>query len=190
MESIKSKTKRSISIYNILHKRYAPIKCPLTYSKDYELAIAVILSAQCTDARVNIVTPVLFKQLNSLDKIANVRISKLEKLIYSTGFYKNKAKNIKKLAQILVNKYNSKIPDNMDTLITLPGIGRKTANVILSEYFKKSVGITVDTHVLRLCNLWKFTDGSKNAVIVERQLMQILPINTWLNFSLLTIFFG
>lgn len=151
--------------------------------------MAVILSAQCTDARVNKVTPALFARFPDMVRLAESSISELEKLIFSTGFYHNKAKNIQKLAQILVQDYNAKIPKDFNILVTLPGIGRKTANVIMSEGFGEAPGITVDTHVKRVAFRLGFTQ-SENPTVVERDLMVLYPKSAWRTLPLYLIFHG
>lgn len=151
--------------------------------------MAVILSAQCTDERVNQVTPTLFARFPDMHALAKANVREIERLIYSTGFYRNKAKNLVALARILVERFNGKIPRDFKTLHSLPGIGRKTANVIMAEAFGEAPGITVDTHVKRLAKLLGFTK-SDNAAIVERELMQIFPQKVWRDLPLLLIFHG
>jgi endonuclease-3 len=152
----------------------------------------VILSAQCTDARVNVVTPKLFARFKSAEDFANCKVGELEKLILSTGFYKNKAKNIKACCQKIMSDYEGKVPNTMETLITLPGVGRKTANVILSEYFNKPEGIVVDTHAGRLAVRIGLVDtkNTKAAEQIEADLMQITPKTDWRNISLYLVFQG
>ena len=168
---------------------YGNPKSPLHFQKPHEFAIAVILSAQCTDERVNQVTPVLFQELDSLEKIANVKLSKLEKLIYSTGFYKNKSKNIKAFAKIILEKYDGKLPRTLEELEALPGIGRKTANVVLSELYGIESGVVVDTHVRRLSNRLGFVE-TENVLHIEEKLKTIVPQKDWRKFSLQLIFHG
>ena len=165
------------------------IETPLNYTKDYELAIAVILSAQCTDERVNQVTPKLFETFTSIDDYATANLSFIEKLIYSTGFYKNKAKSIQNFAKVLIEKHNRVLPKTIKELTALSGIGRKTANVILAEIYGIYEGFVVDTHVTRLSHKFNWTT-SKNAVIIERELMKFIPKNLWRNYSLYLIFLG
>ena len=172
-----------------LKKYFGEVSCPLTYTKDYELCIAVILSAQCTDERVNTVTPILFKTFTSLEEFANAELSEIEKLIFSTGFYKNKAKSIKGFANLLLTEYNSKLPKTIEELTKLPGVGRKTANVILNEIHKISEGIVVDTHVKRISNVLKLTK-SKDPVKIEKDLMKKIDPKYWMDFSLYLIFLG
>jgi endonuclease III len=176
-------------IYSILENYFGPVSCPLNYSKDYELCIAVILSAQCTDERVNQVTPALFQKFNSLESFSKAKLSEIEKLIFSTGFYKNKSKSIKGFATKLIEDYNSKLPTKIEDLITLPGVGRKTANVILNEIFQISEGVVVDTHVKRLSKVWKLTD-EEDPVKIEKDLMKKFDYSHWLNISLYMVFLG
>ncbi len=176
-------------VYSLLQKEFGEVSCPLHFSQDHELAIAVILSAQCTDERVNLVTPELFKKYPTLDAFSNARLSDLETLIYSTGFYKNKAKSILYFSKKLISDFNSTLPKTIEELITLPGIGRKTANVILNEIYKISEGIVVDTHVKRISKILEFTDET-DVVKIEQDLMKVIPKKYWLNISLYLIFLG
>lgn len=162
---------------------------PLNFQTPEQLAIAVILSAQCTDERVNLVTPALFQKYPKVSSLANAKPADIEKLVFSTGFYRNKARNIQNLAKILVKQYHGKIPADFDILVTLPGIGRKTANVIMNIAFQKSCGIVVDTHVMRITKLLGFTKG-KNAVQIEKDLMRVWPPELWMHFSLLLVYHG
>lgn len=161
-------------VINILEKRYGNPKTELNYETEFQLMVAVILSAQCTDKRVNIVTNELFKVVKEAVDIENMDINTLEKYIMSTGFYHNKAKNIKENAKILINNYNSVLPHNMDELLKLPGVGRKTANVLLHELWGISTGIVVDTHVIRIVNLLGIVN-TRNPLIIERELMKLVP---------------
>lgn len=161
-------------VINILEKRYGNPKTELNYETEFQLMVAVILSAQCTDKRVNIVTKELFKIVKEAVDIENMDINTLEKYIMSTGFYHNKAKNIKENAKILINNYNSVLPHNMDDLLKLPGVGRKTANVLLHELWGISTGIVVDTHVIRIVNLLGIVN-TRNPLIIERELMKLVP---------------
>lgn len=172
-----------------LKKVYPDAKISLNFTTPFELLVATILSAQCSDKRVNIVTKKLFKKYKNIEDYNRIDIHDLEKDIYSTGFYRNKAKNIKKLAYIITQEYNGKIPSDIDSLITLPGIGRKTANVFLSNYCKKNVGVIVDTHMIRITNLLHLAKGS-NAVKIEKTLNKIIPQKEYLLFSDLIISLG
>ncbi len=180
---------RARQVFDTLRKEFGSPACPLTFKSTEQLAIAVILSAQCTDERVNLVTPALFARFPDMPAFAQADVSEVEKLIYSTGFFRNKVKNIVALAKILVADYGGKIPRDFAILPTLPGIGRKTANVIMAEAFGEAPGITVDTHVKRIAGLLGFTK-SDNAIIVERELMAIFPKEIWRDLPLLIIFHG
>ena len=188
-EPLSLKTIRARKIFAVLKKEFGTPSCPLAFATTEQLAVAVILSAQCTDERVNLVTPALFQRFPDMRAIHKADVAEIEKLIYSTGFYRNKAKNIHALAGILLEKYAGKIPGDFEALVKLPGIGRKTANVIMAEAFGRAPGITVDTHVKRIANLLGFT-RSTNPVVVERDLMGIFPAKLWRDLPLLLIFHG
>ena len=160
------------------------IKCPLKFSNPFELLIAVILSAQCTDERVNKITQNLFKKYKRLQDYANADISEFESCIKSVGFFRNKAKSIIKSAQMVLRLYDGQVPQTMEELLKLPGVARKTANVVLGHAFCKAEGIAVDTHVIRIANLLKLTKY-ENPVKIEKDLMLIVPKQYWTNFSLL-----
>lgn len=172
----------------LLKKNYPDSKCSLHFKTPFQLLIATILSAQCTDERVNKVTPLLFENYPDPQKMALAEIDHLETLVRSTGFYKNKAKNIKNCAVSLVEKYNSEIPQEMDLLSALPGVGRKTANVVLGTAYGIP-GMVVDTHVTRLNNRFGFVKG-ENAVIIERELQEIVTKKDWVKYSHLNIDHG
>ncbi len=176
-------------IIALLKKEYPDVKIALDFSNPLELLIATILSAQSTDKQINKVTKTLFKKYRTPQDYVKTPQEELEKDIYSTGFYRNKAKNIKKLCEILVENFNSKVPDTMEDLITLPGVARKTANIVLSGAFGKIEGIAVDTHVKRVSfrfGLSANTDPEK----IEKDLMKIIPKNDWDIFALLLIQHG
>jgi endonuclease-3 len=165
-----------------LARHYADAQCALHFSSPLELLIATILSAQCTDERVNMVTPVLFKRYPRAESIAGAPQSEIERIIQSTGFFRNKAKNIKECCRRLVEEHDGRVPQDLEALVGLPGIGRKTANVVLGTAFGIPSGVVVDTHVGRLSirlGLTKETD----AVKVERDLMDQLPQSEWIAFS-------
>ena len=162
--------------------------CYLNHDNAWHLLIAVILSAQCTDARVNLVTKDLFKKYDSLEKFANADLKDLEQDIHSTGFYHNKAANIIACAKRLVEVYGGEVPDRMEDLLTLAGVGRKTANVILGNIYHKP-SIVVDTHVKRISNRWKFTKESDPEKI-ERDLMKLLPEEDWILYNIHVISLG
>ncbi|MGE5085799.1 MAG: endonuclease III [Bacillota bacterium] len=166
-----------------LFKRYYPdAHCALNHRNPFELLVATILSAQCTDERVNMVTPALFEKFPTPQAMAKAKLSELEGLIRSTGFYKNKAKNLKSCAQDLVEKHKGKIPQNLESLVELAGVGRKTANVVLGNAFDIPSGIVVDTHVTRLSNRlgWVKTE---NAILIEKQLCKEVPQEDWIMLS-------
>ena len=187
-ESKQNKTDRSVKIFEILSDHYPPVTTFLTHKNNFELLIAVILSAQCTDERVNLVTPKLFKVLPTPQKMADAEPEVVRDLIKSINFFNNKSKNIQKTAHILHTKYNGDVPARLDELITLPGVGRKTANVILGQSFNIP-GITVDTHVNRLTNRLGFTKNN-DAVKIEYDLIKIWPEVIWIDFSTLLILHG
>lgn len=166
-----------------LLKRYYPdAHCALNFSTPYELLIATILSAQCTDERVNMVTPELFKQFPDARAMAAADVLQIEKLIRSTGFYKNKAKNIKSCCQSLVENHDAEIPKNLEAMVVLAGVGRKTANVVLGNAFGIISGIVVDTHVSRLSYRLGWTK-SDNAVVIERELEKYVETKDWIMLS-------
>lgn len=184
-----TKKERFNLIFPYLQERYGKPKCALDFETPYQLMIAVILSAQCTDARVNIVTKELFKVVKTPEDIHNMDLETLEKYIKSTGFYRNKAKNIKLNAEQVLSEYNGEIPKKMDELVKLAGVGRKTANVVLGEVWGISEGIVVDTHVKRLSKRMGLTK-SDNPEIIERELMKIVPKKYWFVFSHYLILYG
>jgi endonuclease-3 len=176
-------------ILALLKNEYPEIKIALHYSNPLELLVATILSAQCTDKQVNTVTKKLFAKYRTVQDFAGISQEELEKEIYSTGFYRNKAKNIIAACKIIVSEYNSKVPDTMEELLKLPGVARKTANIVLSVAFGKVEGMAVDTHVKRLSGrlgLTAYTDPEK----IEKDLLKIIPKNDWDIFSLLLINHG
>ncbi|KYG69420.1 endonuclease III [Bdellovibrio bacteriovorus] len=166
-----------------LFKRYYPdAHCALNFTNPFELLVATVLSAQCTDERVNMVTPALFKKYPTPQKMAKAPVEDIEQLIRSTGFFKNKANNLKQAAIQLTEKHKSEIPQNLEALVELPGVGRKTANVVLGNAFGIASGIVVDTHVTRLSYRlgWTQTD---NAVLIEKELVKHVPEEDWVMFS-------
>ena len=187
-ETLEQKQKRIKSIIQILRKKYGKLKCFLTHSTPFELLAATILSAQCTDARVNKVTPALFKRYPKVKDYAKADLEELEELVRTTGFYKNKAKNIQGAAKALVKDHGGVVPDKLDALVKLPGVGRKTANVVLGNVFDIP-GLTVDTHMIRLNRLLKLTSNT-DPVKIERDLMKIVPQKEWTQYSHLIIFHG
>ena len=180
--------KRIIKIIEILRRTYPDVKTALHFRKPLELLIATILSAQCTDTRVNQVTATLFNQLRTVKDFSEVPLSSLEEMIRPTGFYRNKAKSIKACCQALLERHDGKVPDNMEALIQLPGIGRKTANVILGSAFGIP-GIVVDTHVKRVSQRIGFTKET-DPVKIEFDLMAVIPKKDWIDFSHQMIWHG
>lgn len=183
-----SKTKLQNTI-RILTRLFPEPACALHYKKPFELLVAVILSAQCTDKKVNEVTKELFKKYQTLDDYVKATPVKFEKDIYSTGFYKNKTKNILASSLAIKKDFGGKIPKTMGEMLTIPGVGRKTANVVLGELYGTAEGIAVDTHVIRLSRLLGLTKN-KDAVKIERDLMAIVPKKDWVRFSHLLILYG
>ena len=182
-------SKRITEIIQLLEKKYPKAITALEFSKPLELLVATILSAQCTDKQVNKVTKVLFKKYSSVYDYANVAIENLQEDIRSTGFYKSKAKYIKKSAEMLISKFGRKVPNSMEELIELPGVARKTANIVLQNAYGIVVGITVDTHVKRLSNkLGLTTNQDPNKIEID--LMKIVPKSYWREISDLLIFHG
>lgn len=179
---IENNKKRAIKINSLLKKLFPKTTSALHYSNNFELLTAVILSAQCTDKQVNKVTEKLFKKYKNLKAYVNANQKEFEQDIKSTGFYRNKTKNILATAKIINEKYHGKVPDTMVDLLTLPGVARKTANIVLYLGYAKTAGIAVDTHVRRLTNILKLT-SSQDPVKIEQDLMQILPKKEWMNFS-------
>lgn len=181
--------KKITSIIDILKDRYPDAPCALHYSKDYELMIAVRLSAQCTDARVNLVTPALFAAYPTLEAMACAEIADVENYVHSCGFYKHKARDIVLACQMLLMKYNGKVPDTMDDLLSLPGVGRKTANLLLGDLYGKPGSIVCDTHCIRICGRLGLTQG-KDPVKVENQLRLVLPPEESSDFCHRIVLFG
>ena len=185
----KALKQRSLDIFAILTELYPEATCSLNYETPVQLLVATILSAQCTDERVNKVTPALFAELPDAAAIAGCDRDRLETLIRSTGFYRNKAKNIQGACQMIMKDFAGKVPDNLEQLLKLPGVARKTANVVSAHAFGNIQGVTVDTHVKRLSNRWQLTK-SDNPVQIERDLMALLPQPEWENYSIRTIYHG
>ncbi len=176
-------------ILRLLKKEYPKARTALHFRTPLELLIATILSAQCTDERVNKVTRELFRKYRRAEDYVNADLSELEQDIKSTGFYKNKAKNIKNACKILVERFDSKVPKTMKDLMEIPGVGRKTANIVLSNAYGVMEGIAVDTHVRRLSKRLKLSE-SDNPERIEQELMQITPKREWKNISNLLILHG
>jgi endonuclease-3 len=187
-ESILRKKARAKAIYRILTKNYPNVRCELVYKNQYQLLVATVLSAQCTDKRVNQTTPALFKKYSSIKKMAAADIKDLQQLVKSTGFYRAKAKNIKNLSQKILIDFNGNVPSNIEDLVTLPGVGRKTANVVLGHGFNIP-GITVDTHFGRLSRRFGWSD-QKDPVKVEFEVAKLIPQSQWTNLSQRLIWHG
>ncbi len=181
--------KKAIEIIEQLKLLYPEALCALQYEKDYELMIAVRLSAQCTDARVNLVTPALFEAYPTLEAMANASISDVERLIHSCGFYRQKAKDIVLACQKLLAEFDGKVPDTMEKLLTLPGVGRKTANLLLGDLYGVPGSIVCDTHCIRICGRLGLSHG-KEPEKVEQQLRKALPPEESSDFCHRIVLFG
>lgn len=190
--TIKELEKRKIKvkkIIKILKKLFIKSESPFRYRNNLELLVSVILSAQCTDKKVNEVTKVLFKKYTKLNDYVNASLKDFEQDIRSTGFYKNKAKNILASAKIIKEKHNGRVPKTMDEMLSLPGVARKTANIVLGSAHGIIEGIAVDTHVKRLTRLLELTDET-DPNRIEQDLMQMVPKKQWLNFNHLLVNYG
>ena len=176
------------SIYRILTKEYPDARCELDFNSPLELLVATVLSAQCTDKRVNAVTPVLFNRFPTVTKLAGAKISEIEKIVYSTGFYRSKAKNIKELANKILKDFNGEVPKTLAQLVTLPGVGRKTANVVLGNAFGIP-GLTVDTHFGRLSRRFGWSQET-DPVKVENDVAKLIPEKEWTLLSHKLIWHG
>lgn len=185
-QELKKQTKYVVSK---LKKLYPDAYCELVYSSPAELLVATVLSAQCTDIMVNRVTKVFFKKYRLPDEVAKLSQAEIEVEIKSIGLFRSKAKNVGALCRKLMDEYGGEVPDKLGLLIEFPGVGRKTANVVLGEIFNKPEGVVVDTHVKRLSKRLGLTE-SENPVIVERELMEILPKKHWVQFAHWMIFHG
>jgi endonuclease-3 len=183
-----SEKKQAMSIFKTLGKRYPNASCELDFKNPFQLIIATVLSAQCTDKRVNIVTPPLFKKYSTPKKMASANIIDLEEMVRTTGFYHNKARNIQALSQKLLTDFGGEVPSTLEELITLPGVGRKTANVVLGHAFGVP-GITVDTHFGRLSRRFGWTK-SEDPVKVEAEVGELIPQKEWTNLSQRLIWHG
>ena len=177
-------------IIQVLKDRYPDALCALHYGKDYELMIAVRLSAQCTDARVNLVTPGLFAAYPTLEAMAAADISDVERHIHSCGFYKHKARDIVLGCQMLLSDYGGKVPGTMEELLKIPGVGRKTANLLLGDLYAVPGSVVCDTHCIRVCGRLGLTDGTKDPEKAEKQLRDILPPDESSDFCHRIVLFG
>ena len=172
-----------------LYRTYGNAKCALKHENALQLLIATILSAQCTDERVNKVTQTLFQKYNTAEDYSKAPLKQIEKEIHSTGFFRSKAKYIKSACTIIQTKFFGIVPDSMDSLVQLPGVGRKTANVVLGSWFKKPTGVVVDTHVKRISKKLGLTE-SDNPEKIEKDLMSTLKKEDWIHFSHMIIWHG
>ena len=177
------------AIIDILKDRYPEAPCALHYQKDYELMIAVRLSAQCTDARVNLVTPALFAAYPTLEAMASADISHVEELVHSCGFYKHKARDIVLGCQMLISDYGGKVPSTMEELLRIPGVGRKTANLLLGDLYGEPGSVVCDTHCIRICGRLGLSQG-KDPEKVEQQLRKVLPPEESSDFCHRIVLFG
>lgn len=183
-----SEKRRMAEVLRVLRREYPESKCSLDYETPFQLLVATILSAQCTDERVNLVTPALFAKYPSPREMAKAKLADIERAIQSTGFFRNKAKSILETSKILVEQYSSEVPQELDQLVALRGVGRKTANVILGNAFGIP-GLVVDTHVGRLCRRLGFTKAT-DPVKVEKEMEPMVPREDWTQFSHLLISHG
>lgn len=186
---ISAKRQRALEILIRLKRLYPEAPCTLDYETPVQLMVATILSAQCTDARVNLVTPELFRRFPDAAALAGADVAELENLVRSTGFYRNKAKNIQAACQMIMTEFSGQVPRTMEDLLKLPGVARKTANVVSAHAYGINLGVTVDTHVKRLTyrlGLTKNTDPVK----IERDLIKLIPQPDWENWSIRIIYHG
>jgi len=188
-ESLVAKKERARKIVDRLSREFPDAHCALDHRNPFELVAATILSAQCTDARVNLVTPELFRAYPTPAALADAEPRAVEHLIKSTGFFRNKAKSLLGMARALVERHGGRVPDTMEELVRLPGVGRKTANVVLGNAFGRNEGIVVDTHVQRISRLLGLTRET-DPVKIERDLMPLVPRPRWTLFSHLLILHG
>lgn len=184
-----AKRQRALEILVRLKRLYPVAPCTLNYDTPLQLLVATMLSAQCTDERVNQVTPELFRRFPDAYSLAKADLVELETLVRPTGFYRNKAKNIQAACRVLVTQYGGQVPQRMEQLLQLPGVARKTANVVLAHAYDIHLGVTVDTHVKRLSNRLGLTEHS-DPIRIERDLMRLLPQEEWENWSIRLIYHG
>ena len=188
-ETAAARRVRSEAILRRLESEYPEAACALVHRDPLELLVATILSAQCTDARVNLVTPALFARCPTAADYAEISQGELEELVRPTGFFRNKARSLRGLGAALVERHGGRVPDTMDELVALPGVGRKTANVVLGNAFGKNEGIVVDTHVARLARRLGLV-ASDEPVAIERELVKLFPRASWTLVPHLLIFHG
>lgn len=187
-ETFEEKRARARVMYRGLTKRYPDVRCELDYKTPFQLLVATVLSAQCTDKRVNQVTPTLFRKYGSPAKMASASQREIEEIIHPLGFFRTKASHLKNLSDRVVNEYHGEVPDQLEELVTLAGVGRKTANVVLGHAFGVP-GITVDTHFGRLSRRFEWTI-SNDPVVVEREVGELIPHKEWTNLSQRMIWHG
>jgi endonuclease-3 len=188
-ESAAARRARALEVYALLEREHPDAHCELDHRNPYELLVATILSAQCTDKRVNLTTPALFAEYPDAAALASARQERLEELVKSTGFFRNKAKSLLGMSAAVVERHGGAIPDEMDALVQLPGVGRKTANVVLGNAFGRNEGVVVDTHVARVAGRLGLTAES-DPVKIERDLAALFPREWWTMLSHLLIFHG
>ncbi len=190
-ENLTQKRLRAAEIERRMYSRYGEGECSLAYSDPFTLTIAVVLSAQCTDAAVNKITPVLFEKYKTPQAMAQAHVEDIEAIIHPLGFFRSKAKNIVALAQTLLSEFGGEIPNDMEKLQKLPGVGRKTANVVLCQAFRNPQGIAVDTHVFRIAHRLGFaTRNDDTPLKVEAKLLKIYPRSEWLSINHQWVHFG
>ena len=180
---------RVAAILDGFEKTYPNAVCALNHRSAWELLVATILSAQCTDARVNLVTPELFKRFPTPADMAEAPIPELEEMIRTTGFFRNKSKSLKGAGKVITEQFGGKVPESMEQMLRVPGAARKTANVVLGSWYRIAVGVVVDTHVLRLSRRLELTEND-DPVKVEQDLMQVIPQQKWIEFSHQVIYHG
>ncbi len=186
---LKTRKERAKKVISLLNKRYVKPKTLLNSSSPWELLVATVLAAQCTDARVNLISPALFERYKTVHDMAKAQLEEMENYVKSTGFYHNKAKNIIASAKIVSEQYKGEVPNDLDSLVKLPGLGRKTANCVLHGAFGINVGIAVDTHVKRICYRLGLT-GETDPVQVEKDLLQVFEESEWGNVNHKMVWFG
>ncbi len=189
--SVKNISKKHLALEILARLRdlYPDATCSLNYSTPVQLLVATILSAQCTDERVNQVTPILFDRFPDATSLAAAELAQIENLVRSTGFYRNKAKNIQAACQMIIADFGGKVPNQMEELLKLPGVARKTANVVLAHAYGINAGVTVDTHVKRLTQRMGLTEYT-DPIRIERDLIELLPQPDWENWSIRLIYHG
>ena len=187
---LEERKKRIQKMIHVWEKMFPEPVSDLQYTSDWEFMVAVILSAQCTDKRVNQVTAKLFKKYKKISEYANADVREFEQDIFSTGFYRNKAKNIIASARLLMNQYNNTLPKEITELQKFPGVGRKTANVVLSNLYGINVGIAIDTHAIRICRKFDLVDPPFSAESIERDLLTITPKKYWGKMNHYLVLYG